>query len=220
MNRRCLSIVQEALAFVKKNLPSRCAKLHVSMPETSLVYQIKLWLLDVEPMIWRRLEVPAKITLPGLHQAIQVAMGWEDCHLHQFQVGDRQYEIPDPDSREGSGKSLDERRVRLDSIVSKVGTEIRYLYDFGDGWEHLLRLEATLPASPGARYPRCLAGARSGPPEDVGGPFGYEEYLQALADPDHEQHQELLEWRGPFSPEVFDLEEINLELAEKFPLLN
>jgi hypothetical protein len=186
------------------------------MPTPPLVYQMKLWLCDIEPPIWRRLEVPGEITLPRLHHVIQVAMGWEDYHLHEFRAGDQRYEIPDPESLGDGVPSLDERRVKLNSIVQQVGTEFSYLYDFGDGWEHLLRLEAILPGNTGFQYPRCLDGARSGPPEDVGGGPGYEEYLEALADPDHERHEELLGWRGPFDPEKFDLKLINRRLARSF----
>jgi hypothetical protein len=185
------------------------------MPRTPLVYQMKLWLCDIEPLIWRRLEVPAEITLPRLHLVIQVVMAWEDYHLHEFRVGDQRYEIHDPENLD-DGQALDERGVKLKTIVREVGSEFNYLYDFGDGWEHALRLEAILPTHASVRYPRCLDGARSGPPEDVGGGPGYEEYLEALADPDHERHEELLGWRGPFDPEKFDLKLINRRLARSF----
>jgi hypothetical protein len=160
------------------------------MPAAQLVYQMKLWLCDIEPIIWRRLEVPAEIALPKMHNLIQTTMGWEDYHLHQCRVGDQLYEVPDPESLDDQVQSLDERRVKLNTIVREIGTELSYLYDFGDGWEHVLRLEEIRPTAPRVQYPRCVDGARSGPPEDVGGPFGYEAYLEALVDPDHEQHEE------------------------------
>lgn len=166
-------------------------------------------------MIWRRLEVPAAITLPKLHRVIQVAMGWEDYHLHEFQIDRRRYEIPDPEELYAR-KAVDERRVKLETVVAKVGMEFGYLYDFGDGWRHALKLEAILLPEEGAIYPRCIAGSRSGPPEDAGGPRSYERYLDALGDPDHEQHEDLLAWRGPFDSERFDLQAVNLELEREF----
>lgn len=156
------------------------------------------------------------MTLPKLHLVIQVVMGWEDCHLHKFHVAGRRYEIPDPETFEQSIKTLDERRVKLSTIVREVGTEFNYLYDFGDGWEHGLLLEAILAESTGVHYPRCTDGARSGLPGDVGGVGGYEDYLQTLADPNHEQHEEMLAWRGPFDSEKFDIKAINRELARLF----
>lgn len=179
------------------------------------IYRLKVWLCDVEPFIWRRLEVPAAIPLPKLHRAIQVAMGWEDYHLHEFQIGHSRYEVPDPEDLYGR-KGVDERRVKLETVVEKVGTEFEYRYDFGDGWAHKLRLEEIILAEANAFYPRCLAGQRSGPPEDVGGPYGYAAYLEALADPRHRRHRELLEWRGPFDSEHFDLAAINNDLNKEF----
>ena len=179
------------------------------------IYRLKLWLREIEPPIWRRLEVPADITLPRLHRVIQIAIGWEDYHLHLFEIGRHRYEVPDPEDLYKS-KSIDERRVRLDRVVEQVGTEWSYLYDFGDGWGHGLLLEAIVLPEPGVHYPRCTAGALSGPPEDTGGPYSYKEYLEALADPRHERHEELLAWRGPFDPERFNLKAINRELAATF----
>lgn len=185
------------------------------MPIARQIFQVKLWLRETEPTIWRRLEVPSDITLPKLHRVIQIAMGWEDCHLHQFEIGRRRYEVPDPEDLYDS-EAIDERRVRLDRVVENVGAEFSYLYDFGDGWEHGLLLEAIVLSEPGVPYPRCTAGALSGPPEDAGGPYSYQEYLEALADLGHERHEELLAWRGPFNPERFDLKAINRKFAKSF----
>jgi hypothetical protein len=182
-------------------------------PQT--IYRLKLWLCDLKPLIWRRIEVPSIITLPKLHRAIQVAMGWEDYHLHAFHIGRISYEIPDPEEMYPS-KARDERRVKLLAVVATVGTEFGYVYDFGDGWEHRLLLEAIALAEPGVFYPRCVQGDRSGPPEDAGGTGGYEDYLNALADPNHDQHDELLAWRGPFDPERFDREAVNRALRKEF----
>ena len=179
------------------------------------VYLLKLWLRELDPLIWRRIEVPSVITLPKLHRVIQIVMGWEDYHLHQFQVGRQRYDIPDPEDLYGS-KAMDERRVKLNKVVKDVGTAFGYLYDFGDGWAHDLRLEAIKLAESDIFYPRCLEGARSGPPEDVGGPYSYGEYLHAIALPKHKRHQELLEWRGRFDAERFDLAVVNRALVKEF----
>jgi hypothetical protein len=172
-------------------------------------------LCNIKPQIWRGLEVPATITLPKLHRAIQIVVGWEDCHQHQFKIGEAVYEIPDPDDPYGK-RHLDERRVKLASVINRVGTEFAYVYDYGDNWEHRLLLEAIVDSQSGTTYPRCTVGARSGPPEDVGGPYAYQDYLEALADPKGERHEELLEWRGPFDPERFDLDVVNRALVHKF----
>ena len=113
-------------------------------------------------------------------------------------------------------KAIDEREVRLNRVVAGVGDEIEYQYDFGDDWRHHLTLEAILLPAAKASYPRCIEGARSGPPDDVGGPPGYSEYLKALADPEHERHEELTAWRGPFDPEAFSLRKINASLTRTF----
>lgn len=144
---------------------------------------------------------------------IQVAFGWEDYHLHGFRVGKRKYEVPDPEDLYKS-KSLDERRVKLNKIVHEVGSEFGYQYDFGDNWNHRLLLEAIAMPETGVHYPRCTGGARSGPPEDAGGPHGYANYVDALGDPNHKRYDEMLGWRGPFDPEAFDMEEINSHLQK------
>jgi len=175
---------------------------------TTKVHQLKVVLRGVEPSIWRRLQVPASTTLAELHGVVQVAMGWQDCHLHQFEIAGVTYGI---DDGEGWGPApKDERHTRLDSVAGK-GTGFTYEYDFGDGWEHDIDVEDVLDAEVGKAYPACIAGERSCPPEDCGGTWGYENFLAALADPDHD---ELLEWvGGEFDPEHLDLVAVNRALA-------
>lgn len=170
------------------------------------IHKIKITLKHIKPSIWRRIEVPADIRLGKLHDVIQIAMGWTDSHLHAFIVGHTQYGVPDP---EFGGDMNNERNVRLDSIV-KEGGKLIYEYDFGDGWVHEIKVEKVLDADPAVRYPRCTAGKRACPPEDCGGPYGYAELLQALKDPSHPEHEDMLEWLGDeFDPEAFDPAEIN-----------
>jgi len=170
------------------------------------IYRIKVTLRHVKPPIWRRIEVPADIKLGRLHDALQIAMGWTDSHLHGFRKGRDAYGVPDPDFPIGM---KNERNVRLNSLAGE-GDAIAYDYDFGDGWEHELRIEKVLPAESGVHYPRCIKGKRACPPEDCGGPWGYGNLLEAIGDPTHEEHEELQEWLGEdFDPEFFDIEEVN-----------
>ncbi len=180
------------------------------------LYQIKVTLRDIHPPVWRRIQVWDDATLAQLHQILQIALGWEDCHLHEFVIGRRVYSVPDPEDDLYERRVIDESRVQLREVVPRVGTPFEYLYDFGDSARHDLLLEALVLPDPGALYPRCLAGERKAPPEDVGGSSGYADYLEAMADPQHEEHENMLQWRGPFDPELFSLAAINQQLQRKF----
>ncbi|MEW6050108.1 MAG: plasmid pRiA4b ORF-3 family protein [Candidatus Zixiibacteriota bacterium] len=178
----------------------------------AMIYRLKIKLNEIEPSIWRRFEVPANITLIQLHHIIQSVMGWTNSHLHQFIIDGSYYTYPDTDM---NPKDIDERTVRLNKVVRETGLTFQYDYDFGDGWEHQIEVEAIEPARPKIKYPRCLEGSRCCPPEDCGGPGGYEDFLKALADPGHEQHEELKEWIGGFwNPERFDLRDTNIWIRE------
>jgi hypothetical protein len=183
-----------------------------SAPE---IYQLKVTLLWTKPPIWRRLLVSSDITLAKLHGVLQVAMGWQDGHLHQFESGGQTYEPPDPGGAGfGPPSSMDERQVRLHEVLGRVGAKAVYTYDFGDSWEHAIVLEKRLPADPKLTYPMCVAGARACPPEDCGGIPGFYEFLEAMQDPEHERHEELLEWfGGEYDPEAFSPENVNRTLA-------
>jgi len=182
---------------------------HITEPT---IYQLKVVLLGISPMIWRRLLIRSDSTIADLHHILQIAMGWSDMHLHQFVIRDEYYGLPDEDEL-SPGKTIDEREYKLSEIVSGENFQFAYDYDFGDNWEHILVVEKTLPAQEGVRYPVCLAGARACPPEDVGGISGYENFLQAIGDPKHPEHQEFLEWiGGEFDPEAFDVTEANRSL--------
>ncbi len=158
------------------------------------VAHIKLKLDDVEPVVMRRIEVPLTIRLDRLHLVLQAAIGWTNSHLYEFRARDVGWGIPDPDFGDGP---LDARKARLIDVLEDIGVRsLKYLYDFGDGWEHTLRIERVTAAVPGTAYPRLLQANGRCPPEDVGGPWGYREFLEAIADPDHEQHDEMLEWIG------------------------
>jgi len=126
-------------------------------------------LLGTRPPIWRRLLVPANVTLAQLHDVLQVAMGWQECHLHEFTAGGGQFGRPDPEDRfMGMPPVEDERRVRLSSVLNRTGAKAIYTYDFGDSWEHSILLEKRLPAAPTIAYPICTGGQLACPPEDAG----------------------------------------------------
>ncbi len=149
------------------------------MPRTDVIYQLKITLARVEPAVWRRIEVP-DCTLADLHYYIQAAMGWQNCHLHQFIVGTERF--IDVESFDGECEDNDECDALLSDIVPERSRKFRfsYEYDFGDGWTHEIAVEHQGPPEKGVKYPRCLAGERACPPEDCGGPWGYVELLAAV----------------------------------------
>lgn len=176
----------------------------------AVIYQLKVTLKHFRPPIWRRIQVADEITLAQLHAILIAVMGWADYHLHDFTIGGARYSEP---SEEDWEPVKDERRYRLNQIVSGEKFKFVYQYDFGDSWDHEIRLEKMLPPETDAQYPRCVAGARACPPEDVGGVWGYAEFLDAIHDPEHEEHDRYLEWiGGEFDPEAFDLSAVNAAL--------
>ncbi len=174
-------------------------------------FQFKVTLREVEPSVWRRIEVPASYSFWDLHVAIQDAMGWLDCHLHVFQIRDvrtggaAEIGIPDPDGFEADRAVLPGWEVPVSAYLSQPGDHAVYEYDFGDGWTHDVVLEAIGGRQTRTKYPRCSAGARACPPEDCGGPHGYARLLATLADPGDAEHADMVAWLGgPFDPEAFD----------------
>jgi hypothetical protein len=185
------------------------------VPET--VVRLRVSLRDLSPAIWRRILVPATITLPHLHRALQIAMGWKDYHLHEFDFGGVRYGLPDDDwPIEGL---REERDVRLGALLRERQVDrFTYTYDYGDEWVHDVAIEAIEPNTESVRGVHCLGGANACPPEDVGGPAGYLDLLEALRDPAHEQHREMIEWVGGegFDPAAFDVGLANALLDAEF----
>jgi len=183
------------------------------------ILQLRIELRHIEPLIWRRLQVPGNYTLWDLHVAIQSAFGWNDSHLHGFRQPDHQdhgspFGIP-MDESDDLAPTLPGWEHRVADILTTANPRLEYEYDFGDGWEHVITLEEVLTAAPGKKYPRCTAGERSGPPDDCGGPGGYESLLETLANPEDPEHasshvgaasQKGL--RGRFDPEAFDEQQV------------
>lgn len=185
-----------------------------STKQPQAIYQLKITLSDCKPPIWRRLLVPDTFTLAQLHEAIQISMGWENYHLHQFTIDFVNYGRPSADDWE---PVQDERRVTLQKLGIQKKDKFEYIYDFGDDWLHRILVEQILLPDAGAHYPVCIKGKMACPPEDVGGMFGYAEFLDAIADPNHEEHDTYLEWIGrAFDPAAFDMQAINQQLRTAF----
>ena len=183
----------------------------MSSRTASPIYQLKVTLKRIRPPIWRRVQVPGDIGLAALHGVIQTVMGWYDCHLHAFTIDGELFYQDRETAQECGGRVIG--RTRLNQVVQHEKARFLYEYDFGDSWEHEILVEKILPPEPGIAYPRCLAGKRACPPEDVGGTWGYEELLSAIADPDHPERDEMLEWVGDaFDPEAFDVEAMDMAL--------
>lgn len=177
------------------------------------VHQLHVTLRDIQPPIWRRIVVPSDFTLAELHDVLQEVVGWHHSHLHDFRVGKVTY--GDPDLLQDLADQ-DEREARLGEIAPKPRKRFQYTYDFGDNWELDVLVEAVGLPEPGIRYPSCLAGERAGPPDDSGGIWRYAYLVEAMADhdsPDREELEEFLEWLDePFDPEAFDLKSVNKRL--------
>jgi hypothetical protein len=168
------------------------------------VFELRITLRYIEPAIWRRVRVPAGATLALLHEIIQIAFGWENCHLHEFEIGDTRFTPPDVRDQL---RSADEHAAPLGAVVS-VGSRFMYRYDFGDDWDHEIVVERKIAG--GDKSIVCTGGARACPPEDCGGPGGYDRLLEVLADPKDEEHAEMKEWVGRgFDPEKFNLAAVN-----------
>lgn len=178
------------------------------------IYQFKITLTDSKPPIWRRILVPDNYTFWDLHVAIQDAMGWLDYHLHVFEITDPEtnemIEIGMPDELDfGTNEVLDDYKVKMSKYLNESNKNAVYEYDFGDSWRHKIVLEKILPAVPGEKYPQCIAGKMSCPPEDCGGTYCYYDFLEILKDPSHENHKELKAWAGKdFDPEYFDPKDV------------
>ncbi len=186
------------------------------MARAKQIFQFRLCLVEVRPPVWRRIQIPADCTLARLHKVVQALMDWQDYHLHEFTVAGRAYGVPDP---EDERQVVDERTVQLRDLGLSIGDRLEYVYDLGDNWEHVLELEEQMPGVAGTIYPVCIGGERSAPPEDVGGVSGYEEFLDALSDPDHEEHEHMKAWVGrPFNPAAFSLAQANERLRKKLRL--
>ncbi len=177
------------------------------------IYQLKVTLKEVAPPVWRRILVPGSMRLSDLHSVIQIAMGWTNSHLYQFEFDGGYWgirEFGDPDIQDSS-------KVTVEKMLPGEKAWIGYTYDFGDDWRHRIVVEKILPEAITLPLPHCVTGKRACPPEDVGGAYGYLSFLEAMRDPSHPEHDELSEWAGEgFDAEAFDPVEINDALQASF----
>jgi hypothetical protein len=183
------------------------------MPVRPSIHTIKVSLRYMKPPIWRRLQVPSTTSLAELHDIIQAAMGWYDCHLHQFEVDGVHY----ADTNHMLADTTDEARRTLAEM--RAGDRLAYWYDFGDDWWHDIIVESLDRADPALTYPRCVNGRRAAPPEDSGGPWGFVELMRALSDEKHPEHEMYLDWMEQigevaYDPERFDLDATNEALSQ------
>ncbi|HRK26353.1 MAG TPA: plasmid pRiA4b ORF-3 family protein [Chitinophagales bacterium] len=184
------------------------------------IYQILISLKDSKPKIWRRVLIPADSMLEELHAIIQIVMGWDDSHLHQFIKNKTYYTVKlfeDDYWNEANTIDYIEEEVGVSSLLKAKKDKMMYEYDFGDEWQHEILLEEILPVDDAITYPICIDGKRRCPPEDCGGIWGYANLLTILSQPDHEQYEDMLEWVGEdFDPEYFDKTEVNEALQSEW----
>jgi hypothetical protein len=174
------------------------------------MYQMKITLKGIRPPIWRRVRVPGTIRLADLHHVIQTVFGWTDTHLHQFGIGGTSYGQPDDFDQ----VVADENAVTLAQVAGSRTKHFEYVYDFGDNWEHEVVVEKIIGGDSGSERPLCMGGKRHRPPEDCGGRWGYQRFLETIRDPGHPEHRMMLESvGGSFDPEAFDLAAVNRDLG-------
>lgn len=187
---------------------------------SNTLFQFKITLAGSKPPIWRRIQVQ-DCTLDKLHEHIQTAMGWTNSHLHQFEIKGQRY--GDPELLDDGFEDFDcedSTKKIVSDILPKTGKRFafKYEYDFGDGWEHEVMFEGRPSVDPKAKYPLCVEGERACPPEDCGGVWGYGDFLEAIRNPKHEEHESMLEWiGGKFDPEKFDLGKATKEMKKGLP---
>lgn len=187
----------------------------ISSEQTNTIYQLKISLEELGPLVWRRVLVPNQIRLSDLHSIIQSVMPWSESHMHQFIVDGKFYGVPSPNEADfGIEETLDERSVTLSEIAPAAKSGFYYEYDFGDSWIHNVEVEKVLTVDPKLTYPVCIDGAGCAPPEDCGGPCGYEELLETLSNRRNSEYEEMKAWAEgslghKFDPKLFDLKRIN-----------
>ena len=185
------------------------------------VYELRITLQEIRPPVWRLVQIPDTLRLSRLHDVLQAAIGWTDSHLHRFEKDGRCWGVPEPDEDDGI-EIIDESRTPVGAVLTTPGDSMLYVYDYGDNWRHDVVLEKILPAA-GMVHPVCLAGERHSPPEDVGGVSGYEEFLEVIFEPGHEEYEHYVRWAegpsplnrsvGRFQPEEFNIMAVNDALS-------
>jgi Plasmid pRiA4b ORF-3-like protein len=183
------------------------------MPGLEPYARIRISLQEIEPEIWRRVDVPLGVNLRGLHDVIQALFGWADYHLFEFRIGEKLYGVPAPDEDYGR-KIMHAKSMKLATISAKGIKQFDYVYDFGDNWRLSIELESVGETDPKLWYPLFIDGARRGPPEDCGSVPGYYDFVKAVAKPRSRDHRRLTEWYGgPYDPNDLDLPAIRNRLG-------
>ena len=179
------------------------------------VFQFKITLQEIKPVIWRRIQIPTNYTFWDFHVAIQDSMGWFDCHLHRFEIkpprAHKSIEIgiPFEDDDLYDFETIAGWETKVDKYFTKIGNTALYIYDFGDNWHHNILFEGIIIREKGYKYPKCIDGKRLAPPENCGGDIGYYDFLEAVSNPEHEEHDRMIEWNnGEFNPENFSKENV------------
>ena len=192
------------------------------MKTTSCIYELRITLQEIRPPIWRLIQIPSTLRLCCLHDVLQAVMGWTDSHLHQFEKDGKYWGVPEH-YEEVDIDIIDERRTKISAIMKAEGGSVLYVYDLGDDWRHEVVLEKILPGPHTTLRPVCLSGERHCPPEDVGGTPGYEEFLQVIFEPRHQEYEQSVRWAGGpsaltqvaerFQPEEFNVKAVNATLS-------
>lgn len=229
-NKKCCGSNDDKQAVVSDGKSSKKSKvIKVDFPKhgkkqtgSASVYQLKVALQGAKPPIWRRIQVPGNMTLEQLHSVIQICMGWNDFHLHQFLIDRTCYSLPNEDDLWQISGSKNEAKFTLQDLEKKIQSRFQYIYDFGDDWIHQITVEKILPAEEGKSYPMLITGRRACPPEDVGGIHGYMHLQEVLSNPEDEEYEEMADWLDMdfFDPAQFgkeDIAVINETLNELFP---
>lgn len=178
------------------------------------ILQIKITLKDVRPAVWRRVLVPATLTLRRLHETIQGAMGWFNQHLYEFRIGTSRYGPPEMEGGLVASVVSNDNFVQLSSLAQHGITRFDYIYDFGDNWQHEIIIEEARPREPGIDYPILVEGARRCPPEDCGGSSGFQNFMKAITDPSHPEHFDALDWyEDQYDPDDIEREVIDIQLS-------
>jgi hypothetical protein len=226
MNPKALSAPETIVTGIVSSRTGFLSDIRVEVPEElppprrDLAFELRITLLGSDPSVWRRVQVP-DCTLEDLHEVIQVAMGWEDSHMHEFQVKKHRYSPEPPEGMPDYLMDDDDASYTCDVLLSEIVPErsrrfrFHYVYDFGDNWEHEIAVEKKLKGAEAEALSRpvCLEGAMACPPDDIGGVFGYEDLLQALDEPQSSWHHELAEMFEGFRPDEFDMKRVNRELT-------
>ena len=223
---RRLAVAEQRAAFKQGLIPYVPADRSVTALQEQIassgsrrLFQFKITLRGAEPAIWRRIQV-LDDTLDRLHEHLQTAMGWTNSHLNEFMIQGRRCGDPELlDEDFDAASCIDSRQTMMSAVLAVEAAPLpfEYRYDVGDGWVHDVIFEGSPRLQPGVVYPQCLEGERACPPEDVGGLPGYENYLVAMADSGHPQHEEKLNWKGAFDPDSFSPHRVTHQMQEGVP---